>query len=102
MCTTVIFYFKYQRTLKKKLLPRNLLGIMICIIDGKNKTLDKLLTKIYVLPCCTMQAFQAAWADACKVEAATMIVPSGYKFLVGPISFSGPYCQRNILFQVNM
>lgn len=39
-----------------------------------------------------MQAFQAAWADACKVEASTMMVPSGYEFLVGPISFSGPYC----------
>ncbi|KAJ9554424.1 LOW QUALITY PROTEIN: hypothetical protein OSB04_018469 [Centaurea solstitialis] len=46
-------------------------------------------------------AFQAAWADACKVEASTMIVPSGYQFLVGPISFSGPYCQRNILFQLD-
>ncbi|KVI05654.1 Glycoside hydrolase, family 28 [Cynara cardunculus var. scolymus] len=47
------------------------------------------------------KAFQAAWADACKVEASTMIVPSGYQFLVGPISFSGPYCQRNILFQLD-
>ncbi|KAF5778149.1 putative polygalacturonase [Helianthus annuus] len=46
-------------------------------------------------------AFQAAWADACKVEASTMIVPSDYEFLVGPISFSGPYCQRNILFQLD-
>ncbi|KAF5793570.1 putative polygalacturonase [Helianthus annuus] len=47
------------------------------------------------------KAFQGAWADACKVEASTMIVPSGYEFLVGPISFSGPYCQRNILFQLD-
>ncbi|KAL8224572.1 hypothetical protein R6Q57_020047 [Mikania cordata] len=47
------------------------------------------------------KAFQAAWADACKVEASTMIVPSGYEFLVGPISFAGPYCQRNILFQLD-
>ncbi|GJS07158.1 polygalacturonase-like protein [Tanacetum coccineum] len=31
-----------------------------------------------------MQAFQA-----------------GYEFLVGPISLSGPYCQRNILFQLD-
>lgn len=50
--------------------------------------------------CLIMQAFQGAWADACKVEASSLIVPSGYEFLVGPISFSGPYCQRNILFQV--
>lgn len=47
------------------------------------------------------QAFQAAWAAACKVEASTMIVPSKYIFLVGPISFSGPYCQHNIVFQVS-
>ncbi|GAB4839775.1 hypothetical protein Ancab_020485 [Ancistrocladus abbreviatus] len=47
------------------------------------------------------KAFQAAWTEACKVEASTMIVPSGYQFLVGPISFSGPYCQPNIVFQLD-
>jgi hypothetical protein len=48
------------------------------------------------------QAFQAAWAAACKVEASTLIVPAEYVFLVGPISFSGPYCQANIVFQVSV
>ncbi|PHU02830.1 hypothetical protein BC332_28081 [Capsicum chinense] len=47
------------------------------------------------------KAFQTAWAAACKVEASTMIVPSQYVFLVGPISFSGPYCQHNIVFQLD-
>ena len=47
------------------------------------------------------QAFQAAWAAACKIEASMIIVPAEYEFLVGPISFSGPYCQANIVFQVN-
>lgn len=47
-----------------------------------------------------MQAFQAAWAAACKVEASTVVVPAGFEFLVGPISFSGPYCQPNIALQV--
>lgn len=47
------------------------------------------------------QAFQAAWAAACKVESSTIIIPSKYEFLVGPISFSGPYCQHNIVFQVD-
>ncbi|CAH2080534.1 unnamed protein product [Thlaspi arvense] len=46
-------------------------------------------------------AFQAAWASACKVEASTILVPPGYKFLVGPISFSGPYCQPDIVFQLD-
>lgn len=46
------------------------------------------------------QAFEAAWAAACKVEASTVLVPSGLEFVVGPISFSGPYCKPNILFQV--
>lgn len=49
-----------------------------------------------------MQAFQAAWAAACKVEASTIKVPAEYVFLVGPISFSGPYCQHNIVFQVKL
>ncbi|XP_015894769.4 polygalacturonase At1g48100 [Ziziphus jujuba] len=47
------------------------------------------------------KAFQDAWAAACKVEASTLIVPSGSQFLVGPISFSGPYCAANILFQLD-
>ncbi|CAK9172693.1 unnamed protein product [Ilex paraguariensis] len=47
------------------------------------------------------KAFQDAWAAACKVEASTVIVPSDFEFLVGPISFSGPYCQRNIVFQLD-
>ncbi|CAA2995925.1 polygalacturonase At1g48100-like isoform X1 [Olea europaea var. sylvestris] len=47
------------------------------------------------------KAFQATWATACKVEASTINVPSGYIFLVGPISFSGPYCQHNIVFQLD-
>ncbi|KAK8665154.1 hypothetical protein V6N13_005328 [Hibiscus sabdariffa] len=47
------------------------------------------------------KAFQAAWAAACKVEASTVVVPASYAFLVGPISFSGPYCQANIVFQLD-
>ncbi|PWA72329.1 Glycoside hydrolase, family 28 [Artemisia annua] len=47
------------------------------------------------------KAFQAAWANACKVEASTMIVPSDYKFLVGATSFSGSDCQKNIIFQID-
>ncbi|URD75111.1 Glycosyl hydrolases family 28 [Musa troglodytarum] len=45
------------------------------------------------------EAFQAAWADACKVEGSTVVVPAKFEFLVGPISFSGPYCQPNIALQ---
>ncbi|XP_068641312.1 polygalacturonase At1g48100 [Aristolochia californica] len=47
------------------------------------------------------KAFQAAWASACKVEGSTVVVPSQFTFLVGPISFSGPYCQQNIAFQLD-
>ncbi|KAF6165313.1 hypothetical protein GIB67_042729 [Kingdonia uniflora] len=47
------------------------------------------------------KAFQAAWAAACKVEASTITVPSDFVFFVGPISFSGPYCESNIVFQLN-
>ncbi|KZV17818.1 Pectin lyase-like superfamily protein [Dorcoceras hygrometricum] len=47
------------------------------------------------------KAFQAAWAAACKVEASIINVPADYVFLVGPISFSGPYCQHNIVFQLD-
>ncbi|KAK7829508.1 polygalacturonase [Quercus suber] len=47
------------------------------------------------------KAFQAAWAAACKIEASMITVPAEYEFLVGPISFSGPYCQANIVFQLD-
>ncbi|CAI0386305.1 unnamed protein product [Linum tenue] len=51
--------------------------------------------------CDDTKAFQAAWAAACKVERSVMLVPEKYQFLVGPISFSGPYCQKGITFQVD-
>ncbi|XP_031100186.1 polygalacturonase At1g48100-like [Ipomoea triloba] len=47
------------------------------------------------------KAFQMAWAAACKVEASTIIIPPKLVFLVGPISFSGPRCQHNIVFQID-
>ncbi|THG12089.1 hypothetical protein TEA_027181 [Camellia sinensis var. sinensis] len=47
------------------------------------------------------KAFEAAWADACQVEASTMVVPSGSVFLLNPISFSGSNCKSNIVFQLD-
>ncbi|KAA8530225.1 hypothetical protein F0562_004934 [Nyssa sinensis] len=47
------------------------------------------------------KAFESAWAAACKVQASTMVVPSGSVFLVKPISFSGPNCEPNIVFQLD-
>ncbi|XP_019420997.1 PREDICTED: polygalacturonase At1g48100-like isoform X1 [Lupinus angustifolius] len=47
------------------------------------------------------KAFKATWASSCKVEASTMLVPTDYVFYVGPISFSGPYCKPNIVFQLD-
>ncbi|CAK7337879.1 unnamed protein product [Dovyalis caffra] len=47
------------------------------------------------------KAFEATWAATCKVEASTMIVPSGFVFLLHPISFSGPDCEANIVFQLD-
>jgi len=47
-----------------------------------------------------MQAFEATWGAACKVEASTMLIPADYTFYVGPIVFSGPYCKPRIVFQV--
>ncbi|CAN1310916.1 Polygalacturonase At1g48100 [Linum perenne] len=51
--------------------------------------------------CDDTKAFQAAWAAACKVEKSIMYVPEEYQFLVGPISFAGPYCQKDITFQLD-
>ncbi|KAI4387239.1 hypothetical protein MLD38_005084 [Melastoma candidum] len=46
------------------------------------------------------KAFDAAWSAACKLTGPTMLVPSGCTFLVKPISFSGPNCGLNIVFQL--
>ncbi|RRT55557.1 hypothetical protein B296_00029912 [Ensete ventricosum] len=43
---------------------------------------------------------KAAWAAACDGAPSTVIVPSSFEFLVGPISFSGP-CKSNVVFQVD-
>ncbi|XP_048140001.1 polygalacturonase At1g48100-like isoform X2 [Rhodamnia argentea] len=48
-----------------------------------------------------MKAFLAAWAAACKVEASTILVPSGSIFLLSPISFAGPNCKPKIIFQLD-
>ncbi|KAL2552472.1 Pectin lyase-like superfamily protein [Forsythia ovata] len=47
------------------------------------------------------KAFEEAWAAACGVEGSTVVVPSGSVFLVKPVSFSGPNCQSNIVFQLD-
>ncbi|RVW46553.1 Polygalacturonase [Vitis vinifera] len=47
------------------------------------------------------KAFEAAWAAACQVRGSTMMVPSGSVFLVKPITFSGPNCETNIVFQLD-
>ncbi|XP_011098761.2 polygalacturonase At1g48100 [Sesamum indicum] len=46
-------------------------------------------------------AFEAAWTDACQEQGSVMLVPSGSVFLVKPISFSGPNCMSNIVFQLD-
>ncbi|GAV74634.1 LOW QUALITY PROTEIN: Glyco_hydro_28 domain-containing protein, partial [Cephalotus follicularis] len=48
-----------------------------------------------------LKAFEAAWTVACKVAASTMVLPPGYTFLIGPISFSGRNCESNITFQLD-
>ncbi|OWM70650.1 polygalacturonase At1g48100-like [Punica granatum] len=47
------------------------------------------------------KAFLAAWAAACKVEASTVLIPSGSDFLVNPVSFTGPDCKPDIVFQLD-
>ncbi|CAD6230684.1 unnamed protein product [Miscanthus lutarioriparius] len=46
------------------------------------------------------KAFEGAWAAACNQGPSTVLVPPELEFLVGPISFSGPYCKPNIVFQL--
>ncbi|KAL8236588.1 hypothetical protein R6Q59_017669 [Mikania micrantha] len=47
------------------------------------------------------KAFEEAWVAACKLEASTLVVPKGSVFLINPISFSGPDCDPNIVFQLD-
>ncbi|MBA0673433.1 hypothetical protein Goklo_024990, partial [Gossypium klotzschianum] len=47
------------------------------------------------------KAFQDAWSDACKMEGSTVLDPSKFTFLVGPVSLSGANCQPNIVFQLD-
>ncbi|PWA48065.1 pectin lyase-like superfamily protein [Artemisia annua] len=47
------------------------------------------------------KAFQATWLAACKLDASTMVVPKGSIFLIKPISFAGPNCGSNIIFQLD-
>ncbi|KAL5199861.1 hypothetical protein ABZP36_021064 [Zizania latifolia] len=47
------------------------------------------------------KAFVDAWSAACAVRSSTVVVPASYRFLVGPVTFSGDSCQPNTIFQVD-
>ncbi|KAF8390456.1 hypothetical protein HHK36_024982 [Tetracentron sinense] len=46
------------------------------------------------------KAFQAAWKAACKVEWATVEIPSEFKFLIKPITIQGP-CMPHLVLQID-
>ncbi|GLJ05393.1 hypothetical protein SUGI_0017430 [Cryptomeria japonica] len=46
------------------------------------------------------KAFEAVWQAACSKASTTVRVPAGHRFLLGPVTFSGP-CQSHIIFQVD-
>ncbi|XP_057812613.2 polygalacturonase At1g48100-like [Cryptomeria japonica] len=46
------------------------------------------------------KAFLRAWEAACNKDSATLHIPVDHRFLVGPLTFSGP-CKSNIVFQVD-
>ncbi|GLJ05381.1 hypothetical protein SUGI_0017180 [Cryptomeria japonica] len=46
------------------------------------------------------KAFLATWQAVCAKESSTLLIPADCRFLVGPITFSGP-CQSNIVFKVD-
>ncbi|XP_021740804.1 polygalacturonase At1g48100-like [Chenopodium quinoa] len=46
------------------------------------------------------KALLEAWEAACKVEGATVEIPSGNKFLINPITFQGP-CMPQLVLQID-
>ncbi|XP_057528517.1 polygalacturonase At1g48100 [Amaranthus tricolor] len=46
------------------------------------------------------EALLEAWKAACKVEGATVEIPSGYKFLIKPITLQGP-CLPQLVLQID-
>lgn len=46
-----------------------------------------------------LQAFLAAWKEACKAPGATLKLPAKFKFLIKPITLQGP-CMPHITLQV--
>jgi polygalacturonase len=47
------------------------------------------------------KAFVHAWSAACAVRSSTVVVPAGYRFVVGPVTFTGDSCQPNTVFQLD-
>ncbi|KAG5604680.1 hypothetical protein H5410_026172 [Solanum commersonii] len=46
------------------------------------------------------KALDAAWEAACKVQGATLEIPTEFQFLINPITLQGP-CMPNFVFQVD-
>lgn len=47
------------------------------------------------------QAFLSAWNSACKVYGATINIPSGFRFLIKPLTLQGP-CMPHLTLQVRI
>lgn len=46
------------------------------------------------------KALETAWEAACKVQGATLEIPSEFQFLINPITLQGP-CMPNFVFQID-
>ncbi|KAL9172404.1 hypothetical protein ABFS82_03G044800 [Erythranthe guttata] len=46
-------------------------------------------------------AFQTAWNVACEANGGVMVVPSGYTFLLQPITLNGNSCQSKVVVQID-
>ncbi|BFG16377.1 hypothetical protein CerSpe_026510 [Prunus speciosa] len=47
------------------------------------------------------KALVAAWEAACRVKGATVEIPSGFKFLIQPITLDGSGCMPDLVFQID-
>ncbi|CAN1151049.1 Polygalacturonase At1g48100 [Linum perenne] len=45
-------------------------------------------------------AFRAAWKDACAVESATVLAPSGFSFMITSTIFNGP-CKSGLVLKID-
>lgn len=76
------------------------LALIVCVCARWRIRQNEITYVLILLSIPIHQALVAAWEAACRVKGATVEIPSGFKFLIQPITLDGSGCMPDLVLQV--